>query len=56
LRGEEIGALIIKVMPQILRLLKNTQPPTIGLINQNGIVELKEGSRKFGRNRDQGNP
>ena len=48
LRGEEIGALILKVMPQILRLLKNTQPPLIALINQSGLLELKEGTKRYG--------
>jgi predicted nuclease of predicted toxin-antitoxin system len=47
LRGEEIGALIVKTMPQILRVLKHTEAPLIAAISKDKIVELREGHRKY---------
>jgi hypothetical protein len=49
LRGEEIGDLIVKVMPKILRILKKTHPPLIATINQNSVVELKEGLLRYNK-------
>lgn len=43
LRGEEIGQLLLAVMPKILRTLKHTHAPFIAIINRDSIVELREG-------------
>lgn len=43
LRGEEIGALIVKALPKILRILNDTEPPLVAMINRDSVVELKEG-------------
>jgi hypothetical protein len=49
LRGEEIGDLIVNVMAKILRILKKTHPPLIATINQNSVVELKEGQLRYNK-------
>ena len=47
LRGEEIGDLIVKAMPKILRILKSTNPPLIAAINQDSVVEIREGQSRY---------
>lgn len=51
LRGEEIGELIVRVMPKIERILKNTGPPIVAIINRDSVIELKEGRAKYPKNR-----
>lgn len=47
LRGEQIGDLIVSVLPKVERILKRVSPPLIAAINRNQVVELKEGQSKF---------
>jgi len=46
LRGEEIGALLVRSMPEMLKILQRTEPPMIAIIRSSSVIELKEGRKR----------
>jgi len=46
LMGQQIGELILSSMPKMLRILKNTKPPFVALVNRDSVITLKEGQHK----------